>query len=926
MKKIFVFIYISAIIATGLYIINPTHTTILGDAMTAGVENEGSDRARYEYEMLHDPQTGQIPAHIRVQELDFVKNLPKASFGNRWGKTTSALDWTSRGPWNVGGRTRALALDVTDEQRILAGSCSGGMWLSKNGGGSWTPTFSSTSHLGVTCLAQDVRRGHQNVWYYGTGEAYGASAGATGAYYLGNGIYKSVDSGVTWNVLSATTSTATTTFDMWGDLIWNIVTDASDTTHDVVLAAAYGGLYRSADGGTTWTNVKGGLSGAVSYFTDIAITSRGVVYATLSSDGAQRGIYRSTDGITYTNITPTGFPTTYNRIKIGISPSNEEQVYFLGNTPGFGMPDTNFVGTVEWNSLWRYTYVSGDGSGTGGAWQDRTMSLPTTGGLFDKFACQGSYDLVVKVKPNDTNVVYIGGTNLYRSTNAFRDATRTTFIGGYAQGATLPIVDMYANHHPDQHELVFYPSNPQKMLSGNDGGVFKTDDNSSSTVSWQPLNNGYLTTMFYSCAIDHGSTNNIIIGGAQDNGSWYTNSSSATAPWVTPRGGDGSYCAIADGGLAYYLSIQNGKMMRAKLNASGGVDSFARIDPIGGARYLFINPYFLDPNNNNIMYLAGGKYLWRNNDLSGIPYASNWDTISTNWVRWPDSALGTSVVTAIGISKTPANVVYYGTSANSVYKITNANVGTPTPVNINPRTPSPLFPGGSYVSCVAVDPSNADHVMVTFANYGVYSIYYTADGGANWSKVGGNLEANIAGSGTGPSVRWAKILPVAGGTVYLVGTSTGLYATTELNSTATIWVQQGVNTIGNGVVNMIDYRDTDGLVVVATHSNGIFASHITRVEDINAVSNLTATSSIDQLQVYPNPCQQTINIGYTLSREAAVTVAIYGIDGTLHYRSQQPTNLGQQHHTLNTAHLPTGLYLATLQTEDGIVVERFMKR
>jgi hypothetical protein len=593
-------------------------------------------------------------------------------------------------------------------------------------------------------------------------------------------------------------------------------------------------------------------------------------------------------------------------LKIGICPQDETQIYILGNTPGFGQPDTNFVGDVEWNSLWKFKYLSGDGSGAGGLWNDYSLNLPTTGGRFDKFNCQGSYDLVVKVKPTDSNTVFIGGTNLYRSTSGFKDAANTTFIGGYQQGASLPVVNMYANHHPDQHDLVFLPSDANKMISANDGGIFMTNDNTAPVVAWNSLNNGYLTTMFYTCAIDHATTNDIIIGGAQDNGSWYTNSSSLTAPWVTPRGGDGSFCAIADNGLAYYLSIQNGKMMKAKLNAAGGVDSFARIDPIGAKNYLFINPYTLDPNNNNLMYLAAGNFLWRNNDLSGIPYASNWDTISTNWTRFPDSLASGTKITAVAVSKTPANRVYIGTTSKKVYRINDANVGTPARVDITSTASGVIFPNAN-VSCIAVDPNNADHVMVVFSNYGVYSLYYSENGGTTWSKVAGNLEQYVDGSGNGPSCRWASIIPVADGTVYLVGTSVGLFATNQLDGTGTYWVQQGANNIGASVINMIDYRATDGLVVVATHSHGIFSSHITSTGEINWVRGIKKSEL--GLSVFPVPFSGQASVQFNLQSAGQVNITITDVLGKeVMPVANEYMGAGNKTISFNGGHLPAGIY------------------
>lgn len=916
MRK-FVIPVIAGFIVAAFFIAAPREGQILenepGEYLgeVEGLESDEDADARHEYElsMLQDPAIGRIPAHMRERELAFAAGIPgDASLP---AARISSADWTARGPWNVGGRTRALAIDVTNSNIIIAGSCSGGMWRSVDGGASWKPTTPPNLYKSVSCVVQDTRPGHTNVWYFGTGEAYGTSASGAGAFYNGNGIYKSTDSGKSWALLPATGGNLTT-LDTWGDIIWNMVIDPSDMSNDVVYAASYGAIYRSTNGGNTWSPVLGSFGS--SYFTDIAITSTGVLYASISSESTSGGVYRSSNGTVFTRLNPPGFPTIYNRLKIGICPDDENQVYFLGNTPNSGLKYTNYVGQVEWNSFWKYRYVSGDGSGAGGIFKDLSQNLPNSGGIFDKFTCQGSYDLVVKVKPGDTNAVFIGGTNLYRSTSAFADSTHTTFIGGYEHGASLPVVGLFLNHHPDQHDIVFYPGNPDKMLSANDGGIFYTNDNTVPDVLWASLNNGYLTSMFYTCAIDHATGSDIIIGGAQDNGSWYTNSADVKHPWVSPRGGDGSYCAIADYGKAYYFSIQNGKMMKAIVGHSGRVDSFARIDPRLGKGYLFINPFILDPNNNNIMYLAGGKFLWRNNDLSGIPYKNNWDSISTNWTRFPDSVTSGGTITAVAVSKKPANRVYYGTSSRRVIRIDSANVGTPLMKNISGSS----FPSGSTVSCIAVDPENANHIMVTFSNYGVYSIFYTFDGGTTWKKGGGNLEQNNAnGSGNGPSVRWASILPVPDGRIYLVGTSVGLFATTTLSDTNTVWVQQGVNTIGAAVVDMIDYRGTDGLVTVATHSNGIFSTHIPSVANLTQISKIEAGRSLGLFN-YPNPFTGETTIQFELAQPDKISLNIYDNSGRLvRAVANGPMGSGTHTYLFATNDLPAGVYYCRLFTSSG---------
>ncbi|NDC40366.1 MAG: flagellar basal body rod modification protein, partial [Chitinophagia bacterium] len=246
----------------------------LGAAATIGSDEDADGRAQYEWMQMRDPATGKIPAHIRDREIAFAATLPFENASTFAMGRTTALSWVSRGPWNVGGRTRAFGIDITNSNIYIAGSCSGGMWRSTDAGATWTNTNPNTTCQSVTCLAQDTRSGHTSTWYYGSGEAYGASAGATGAYYYGNGIYKSTDNGLTWTLLTATGGTNLSNYDSWGEMVWNVVVDASNASQDVVYAAAIGGIYRSTDGGTSWTRV---LGAGTAYFTDVAITSGGVV-------------------------------------------------------------------------------------------------------------------------------------------------------------------------------------------------------------------------------------------------------------------------------------------------------------------------------------------------------------------------------------------------------------------------------------------------------------------------------------------------------------------------------------------------------------------------------------------------------------------------------------------------------------------------
>lgn len=871
--------------------------------------DEASERLEFELKRLSDPATGRIPDHIRQKELAYAQTLPSDDVGLI--RRNNAVEFVNRGPWNVGGRTRAFGIDISNENRLVSGSTSGGMWLSENSGKSWKMTTTAVQMLNPTCLVQDKRPGHTQTWFFGTGEAYGASPSKPGAYYLGDGLFKSSDSGKTWSALLSTGAGNPESFSSNWQLVWNLAIDESaNDTLEELYAATYGALYRSENGGKNWSQVRTGGS----YFTDVAVTESGVVYATLSADGTQRGIWRSVDGKTFTNITPANFPTGFRRIVIGIDPNNENRVYFLANTPGFGKVTRNYLGEPEYNSFYRYTYLKLNGADTNARWDNLSANLPATGGMFDKWNVQGSYDMVVAVRPGDSNTVIIGGTNLYRSKTAFNDSINTTFIGGYEKNSALPAINSYLNHHPDQHGVAFMPSNPKVMLSYHDGGVCRTNDIDAASVTWESLNNGYLTTQFYTVAIDKATVNDpVIVAGAQDNGSWFTGSESPQNPWTQPRGGDGSYCAIAGGKSMYYLSIQNAKMMKAVLDANGKRTAWARIDPIGLKKPKFINPFALDPRNNNVMYLAGGKYLYRNHNLAGIPLNNSWDSISTNWTRWEDSVpVANAFISSVHVCNQPASRVYYGTDNRRVYRVDNAISGTPKPVDITSSIVGNAFPFSANVSCITTNPNNGDEVLVSFSNYNVNSIFRSPDGGKTWQAIGGNLEP---ANGTGPSVRWLSVLPVKDGIIYLAATSTGLYATTKLNGNATIWVQQGSKTLGFVVCDMIETRPLDGTVVVATHGNGIFSAQY------NSVGNIVSAEEIGSLfngvKLFPNPAQDLLQIAFNSTAKKPVELQVYDESGRLLKREDCAVETGENTFNMNTAGLKQGVYYLQIFSPGG---------
>lgn len=877
----------------------------------AGMEANIPKRIAWMHKTLADPLNGTIPEDIRLKELEFAKGIPVEKILNK-----TIGQWVQQGPYNIGGRTRAIALDLNNENTLIAGAAMGGIWRSTNNGNTWIKSVMDPEVFNVSCIAQDMRNGKRNIWYAGTGELYGGNI--PGAYYAGNGMYKSLNGGISWAKVGTYSIPLGSIGNSWSAVHSVAVNPVIDTA-DVVFVANFDGIFRSLNGGLTWTRRRGGTISGYSYWTDIKISKTGVIYASLSSGGSHAGIWRSTDnGNNWTNITPSWFNNAATgRIIIALAPSDENQVYFLANTPGKGSRSLNFEGGEEWNSFWKYKYVSGDGSGAGGIWEDRSINLPKMGGAFGDFITQSGYCMGIGVKPDDANVIYLGGTNLYRSTDGFASATNTSWIGGYQPGTFLPDFKLYEQQHPDQHGVLFYPSNPKKMISVHDGGISLTLDNTASNIIWTSLNNGYLTTQFYTVAIDKENSNKIIIGGLQDNGTLFTNSTATTASWTLPLSYDGSYCYVASNASEYYMSIQQGRVMRMKLDSNGVLTQFARIDPRGidKSRYQFINPYTPDANDWKVLYIPAGNIVWRNSDVTAIPLKTQADSTSytINWQELSHTLLPIAgdEITSVLSSKLQKDVLFYGTAKGNLYRLKNASDTASVPVNIKGTN----FPGG-YINCIAQHPNDSNKLYIVFTNYSILSVFYTSNGGTSWTPISGNLEQDVSGIGNGPSCRWITLVPVQDSMIYYLGTSTGLYASKQINGMQTQWSWQAYGQIKNNIVMMMDHRTTDGLLAVATYGAGMFTAKITTTLENTGISK---TEALNSIKIYPNPVAEKIKIEFA-DGEKQGDFAIYTLGG-----EKVLSGLYINNQAIDIAKLQQSIYIIQVQTENKKYFKKFVK-
>ncbi|NQV73659.1 tandem-95 repeat protein [bacterium] len=676
----------------------------------------------------------------------------------------------------------------------------------------------SESHLAVTRVVQDPRAGQTSTWYAGTGEKVGTSSNngtETGEVLHGTGIYKSTDNGSSWTRIqvSGPNTAATGLYDFVEEMV------VSPTTGTIFALLNQDGLHRSTDGGSSFTRVLG--TDGNSRHGDVAVDANGNLLAVLYNtvDFVASGVYRSTDdGVTWTEVFenngatfPSPYDNTYNRSVIAIAPSNPDVAYILTD-----MGAELEAQTRSDARFFKLTISTG-------TYEDRTANIPrfiagpgdwvgttNVGG----FNTQGGYNMTIAVHPTDENHVVFGGTNLFRSRDGF--ATPVTdaadgWVGGYA---IVNDISQMANHHPDNHALVFDPNNPNRLYSGHDGGIsVNSDVTPVGAIAWTRLNNKFNITQFYQASISRVAGDNRIAGGTQDNGSpFFSFDGTTTSASVDRSSGDGAYQYLGANGL--YSASQNGNV-RFYFDNAGTLEFGDVQKPCTGCGQLFVHPYTVDKATESFVFYPAGRDLYRGQKPTN-PALDNHTWTKLDQLQLPDgygfSALSTSETNA-------ASVLYYAaysaSGAPKVFKLADATTATTGAVDIS----IPGTAAGAYILNIAVHPQNSDEILVVISNYNTESLYYSTDGGQNYSAV----EGNLAGTGNnGPSVRSATILPMNNEKIFVVTTSTGTYSTQTLNGSSTTWTQEGASQMGNVPGAWIDSRVSDGRIVVATHGRGAF--------------------------------------------------------------------------------------------------------
>lgn len=779
-------------------------------------ENEGAENddpfaaAMYEFNMMKDPATGTIPAGFREQELKQVREIYARQL--REGRMASNA-YTQAGPNNVGGRTRSVVYDVrfngTTNRCLLAGSVSGWIFKSTDDGNSWVRKTSSG--FNISTIVQDPRSGHQDTWYYGTGESFGMPEQAT-PRPSGSGVFKSADNGESWTRLPTSNTGVFEYYDRREDVVWRLA--VHPLTGDVYMAAC-GSIIRSQDGGATWNPVLAGLTDGAWHSTDIVITSTGRLYAAFGgyNGGDIDGIWTSVSGDpgSWTRIagagagdSPAGWEVEgyYGRIVLAIAPSNENVMYAYTQALQNLCNNQNSVRLHKWDL-------------STGTWTNLSNNLPGCGSALPVIRTYAGYAMAIAVKPDNPDVVFIGGVDLYRSTDGFSSGNIDYISGSVTPG--------YGNH-VDIHALVFKPGQPNVLTCANDGGMQQSPDAMAPYVNWVQMNNNYTTYQFYYVALDPRPGSEKVMGGAQDNGT-VRNIGGEGSQFEGLVSGDGVCVGLSketNGQYYEYGGYQYGNIFRR--NADWSPFSYQDIWPTTAEKGgFFVTIFHLDPDNTEYLYLNAMGHLYRNTAASvATPY--NWVEMTgyqnsyTDW--WSDVQ---SLCTTRGPYKNSQSSLFIG-AWGKIFRLDDPANAPPATIPVNISGPEVNIPSSptewtGWISSISVNPRNDDTVLVTFSTVNSVGIFWTGNAKSD-HPTWVNVERNL----TLPSVRSSAIAVTAEGVEYFVGTTAGLFHST--NPLTTSWTQEAAQEIGNVTVSDLALRPSDNRLLVGTHGNGMWTTSL----------------------------------------------------------------------------------------------------
>ncbi|MHB1685766.1 MAG: VPS10 domain-containing protein [Ignavibacteriaceae bacterium] len=731
--------------------------------------------------------------HLHNFSLVCSSNYFFATRFNKKNDTTSVLKFRNIGPAVGGGRVSSVVGIPGQPNIYYIGAAGGGVFKTTDGGFSWKAIFEKepVSSIGAIALAPS----NPNLVWVGTGEA-----NIRNDVLNGKGVYYSPDGGTTWNCMGLTNA----------GQISKIVIDPVNPK--IVFVAALGhpwapnkerGLYKTIDGGKTWKKVlfindTTGISDVVIQpgNPEVMLAAAWQVVRhpwALDDGGTGSGIYQSKDGgETWKKITE-GIPKgLLGRISLAASPSNPGHVYALIES--------------KKGVLW-------DSHDFGDHWQmvSNNHELNVRPFYFSR---------MVVAPDNDEKIYFL------------------SFLITVSNDGGKTVTSINKGIHVDHHAMWIDPKNPERIIEGNDGGVYLSMNGGD---SWHFLNNLPIE-QFYQVALDTSYAYNLG-GGLQDNNAWYGPSRNLNggsvdgSNWFVAAGGDGEYVVPAPGNPSIiYAESQDGYIQR--LDTKTGIKNQIRpyffdtpdMKPSQlKYRFNWTTPIAVSSSNENEVYL-GANVLFKTTNGG-----KNWDAISPDLTRNDKSKQVISggpinydvsgaetygTILSIGLSDLDPNVIWIGTDDGQVQvtkdggkswiNVTKNIPGLPEWGRVYQVDVSPFNPGTCFI---AVD----RHMMDDSKPY----VYKIGDYGKSWTSISKGLPENSYAIVVreDPNVKGFLV----------AGTETGLFYS---NNDGDKWLPLQCN-FPTAPVFDLKFAKKNHDLVVATHGRGLFIlDNITPLEEM----------------------------------------------------------------------------------------------
>ncbi|PLX19921.1 MAG: hypothetical protein C0599_10040 [Salinivirgaceae bacterium] len=856
-----------------------SHFTQFGERLQHKMDNP--DQAAFrDFIQTVDPETRNVPVErLYEAQKEISANQYRTAVKNQWTQI----------PTNMGGRTRVLAWDPndTDTSKVWAGSVSGGLWYNENihdVSSSWMPANDFWPSLSVSSIAFDPN--NTEIMYVGTGEAETAVITYRESGGRGAGIMKSLDGGLTWNLLETTSAffyvTDVVVRDENGSSVVYAGVSSGVYMGEVHNTTPANGLYRSIDGGETWEQVLPEFEGEVPPVSDIELGADNRMYVgtmnnvdgekgslIFTSDWGTFGSWAQYDDIADEIATNPSFNMT-GRVKIAAAPSDANVVYSFF---AVGTADQLTQGFPVWHGI--YIMKSID---KGATWTE--VNLPNGGG--NQWAYLAWHALVGEVDPNNPDVVWAGGLDLHRTDDGGNTWTKYSAWAMMYYGGG----DDYV--HADQHCIAYKPGNSDIAIYATDGGVFYTN-NAAGSTTFSDHNKDYNTLQFYSGKISPFEGNVGTLGGLQDNGSLLFDGS-PLSPNVMVSGGDGGYCYFDPYRENAYIS----SVYRNQLNVFENNSS-----------YNYINDYESGTFTSPFAVNFATQKVYANAMMFTGEYEDNILIISDFYGTYSGQFYNVNTGSTVPYSYMSLSPYYeesdrllVGTSDGKLFKIdvigetftTNEITGTE-------------FPQG-FISSINYAGGD-DTTIITFSNYGVESLWLTVDGGSTWTGCDGNLP-DIP-------VRFAIFHPENSKQV-MIATETGVWETRNIYAENIEWTLD--ETLPYVRTDMLDIRVADNTVLAATHGRGQFTTTWQKA-DYSGIGNAVS----QKVKISPNPAASNGLVNVLIPESGQFTVTITNTAGKVVERIEGTASQGE---SVQFIAKHSGIHVVSLELNNKQYVSKFI--